>query len=240
MTIRTPTGDQVTAALGDGAKAAMAGMVGGPIGALAGGLLALASDLVPAIFGSDSKPALSGAAAAITGQSTEAAQVTALAKDPAATESFRIEALRIASDAQKQRDATAIQIQQMLMEQTKADQADTANARQMTAALAGTGSKIQWAQPVVSVCVTVGFFVSIGFVTFMPSNASPDVTTILNMLFGVLAAAFTQVVQFWLGSSHGSAVKTQLLANSVPASLLPSPAAVVPASDVQPADAQQR
>lgn len=234
MTIKAPTQEQITAALGDAGKAAMVGMAGGPIGAAAGGLLALASDLVPAIFGPDSKPALADAAAFITKQPTEAAQVAALTKDPAATEQFRLQALQVAADDQKQRDATALQIQQMLMDQQKADQADTASARQQAVQFAQAGSKMQWAAPVVSVCVTVGFFAVLLVLMFYQGELSPVMAGIIQTLVGVLAANFTQVGNYWLGSSHGSAVKTEWLAQSVPANLLPSSAAVAPVADAPP------
>ena len=232
MSIKAPTQDQITTALGDSAKAAMAGMAGGPIGAAVGGLMALASDLVPAVFGPDTIPALASAAAAITSQSTEAAQVAVLTKDPAATEAFRLQALQIAADQQKQRDAISLQIQQMLMDQQKADQADTANARQMGVQYAQANSKMQWAQPIVSVLIVVGFFVALVGMLLYRSNIDPVVGTIINVLVGVLASNFTQVCNFWLGSSSGSAEKTRLLASSIPASMMPSPAAVVPAADV--------
>jgi hypothetical protein len=40
--------------------------------------------------------------------------------------------------------------------------------------------------------------------------------TILNMLLGTLAAMATAVVSYWVGSSAGSAQKTDLLFKSTP------------------------
>lgn len=49
------------------------------------------------------------------------------------------------------------------------------------------------------------------------SNATPTgLQNVLFTLLGALGAAFTQVVNYWLGSSKGSADKTTFLANSVP------------------------
>ena len=58
------------------------------------------------------------------------------------------------------------------------------------------------------------------------TRAIPENSTALaNVLLGTLAAMATQVANFWLGSSNGSASKNELLAsaqtalaNSVPAS----------------------
>ena len=50
--------------------------------------------------------------------------------------------------------------------------------------------------------------------------ANPNPSNLQNVLFtllGALGAAFTQVVNFWLGSSKGSSDKTDLLAASNPA-----------------------
>lgn len=216
---------------GDAAKGAAGGMIGGPVGMIIGGLSAVASDLVPAIFGAETQPALAAAAQAITGLSGEPAQVTALAKDPAATEAFRLECLRIAADQQKADRQAQLDVMAATLEQHKVDIADTANARAMGVSYAKAGSKMQWAQPVVSVLVVVGFFVALVGVLLYRSGIDPVVGTIINVLIGVLASNFTQVCNFWLGSSSGSAEKTKLLANSVPVTMLPNPATIVPSAD---------
>lgn len=62
---------------------------------------------------------------------------------------------------------------------------------------------------VLSYLVTVGFFgILIAMIYFPDQKASEP----LLILLGALGAAFGAVVNFWLGSSHGSEVKSDLLA----------------------------
>jgi hypothetical protein len=50
-----------------------------------------------------------------------------------------------------------------------------------------------------------------------PANSSPNgLDNVLFTLLGALGAAFTQVVNFWLGSSKGSSDKTALIAAANP------------------------
>lgn len=230
--MKAPTSEQVSAALGHGLKGAAAGMVLGPVGAVVGGLAALISDLVPGlVLNPDTKPAVSDAAAFITASPTEAGQVEALKQDPAAAEQFKAQVVEIAAAEQKRRDDRDDHIRQMLVEQGKTDAADTANARQMGVQLAQSGSKVQWAPVVLSAIILVSFGVLI-FVVLTHDSLSDKTAPLANVLLGSLAAMATQVGNYWLGSSSGSAAKTEWLARSVPASLLPNPAAVVPAADV--------
>jgi hypothetical protein len=232
----TSTMDQITEALAAGVKGAAMGAAGGPIGAGVGALIAIASDLVPnAVFGLETKPALAAAAQAITGVSGETAQATALAKDPAASEQFRLQCLQIAADQQKADRQSQLDMMAAALEQQKVAIADTANARQMGVSYAQAGSKMQWAQPVVSVLVVVGFFVALAGMLVFRTAIDPVVANIIGILVGVLAGSFSQVTNFWLGSSSGSQRKTELLATSVPSTVLPAPAALVPAADVQAA-----
>lgn len=207
-------GDALGGALAGGAKGAAAGMALGPIGAGVGGLIGIASALVPAIFGVDSKPALQAAAAAITGQAGEDAQATALANDPAAAEQFRLQALQIADAARKRRDDMQLQMLQTVVAQQQAQLADVANARQQTVQLAQSGSKLAWAAPVISVVVAVGFFLAIVMLATVHGEVDPGRAAMINILVGALAAGFTSVTSYWLGSSAGSARKTELLAQA--------------------------
>jgi hypothetical protein len=60
------------------------------------------------------------------------------------------------------------------------------------------------AAPLVSVVVTIGF---IGILALWMFHAPNPNDQVLSLLVGTLAAAFTQVVNYWLGSSIGSASK---------------------------------
>jgi len=57
--------------------------------------------------------------------------------------------------------------------------------------------------------IIVGFFVLVGLLIFRP--LPDDSGGVVMTLFGSLAAAFGAVVQYFFGSSAGSAVKTEIL-----------------------------
>ena len=207
------------------AKGAAAGSVVPGLGTIGGGLIGLATALVPHVFGTDSAPLLHAAAALVTGKTAEADQLAEMAGNPAATENFRLEALKIAQDERASERAA---------DQARMDArfADVADARQQTVSLTTAGSKIAWAAPVVSLVVSVGFFSAFGLLALRGQIADAGVSAMVNMMVGGLVAGFTQVLGFWLGSSAGSARKTELMQGSVPSALLPRPAALVPVADV--------
>lgn len=62
--------------------------------------------------------------------------------------------------------------------------------------------------------MVVGFFVLIIFLLRQP--IPPDQSGVIYMLFGTLAAGVTQVLNYFFGSSKGSAEKTELLAMAQP------------------------
>jgi drug/metabolite transporter (DMT)-like permease len=57
--------------------------------------------------------------------------------------------------------------------------------------------------------IVSGFFALLGLLLFHP--LPPDSSGVIFMLFGALSAAFGAVVQYFFGSSKGSADKTELL-----------------------------
>lgn len=82
--------------------------------------------------------------------------------------------------------------------------ADLANARGTTVSLAQAGSKIAWGAPVVSLVISLGFFTVMFMLFFVKAEMPQSVFQLLSILFGVLATLFTQVGNYWLGSSEGS------------------------------------
>jgi len=83
-----------------------------------------------------------------------------------------------------------------------------------------------WVGPSISFLVLLGFFFMLYKLLSMNADALGKLGGIGNVLFtllGALGAAFTQVVNYWLGSSKGSSDKTNLLAAAppIPPPLLP-------------------
>lgn len=81
---------------------------------------------------------------------------------------------------------------------------DTKSAREMQIA---TRSYIP---AVLAILVTVGFF---GILIFMVTNETYKPTEALLVMLGSLGTAWTMIIGFYFGSSHGSQNKDALLAN---------------------------
>jgi hypothetical protein len=88
---------------------------------------------------------------------------------------------------------------------------DVANARTQTVDLAKASSDIAYGAPVVSIIVTLGFFSLLGVVVMHGITDSP----VLQVLLGTVTASFTQVANYWLGSSHGSQAKDATISAAV-------------------------
>lgn len=68
------------------------------------------------------------------------------------------------------------------------------------------------AKYVLATVIVIGFFSLLGLLLFQPLQ--PDSSGVIFMLFGSLAAAFGGVVQYFFGSSQGSADKSEMLARA--------------------------
>lgn len=185
-------------------------------------LLPLALQLLPTLGrwlgGSDGEAVASTvgqAVQAVTGTSDPAAAEAALAANP----ELRVQLTTRLAEIDAAREAAR---DQALLETLRAGLADTANARATMIQAVQAGSSIAWAPVVISVLVLVAFAVVVGLA--MSRAMPPGSETILTMLLGSLSTMSGAVVQYWVGSSSGSADKTRLLAQaSTPPLALPAP-----------------
>jgi hypothetical protein len=72
------------------------------------------------------------------------------------------------------------------------------------------------AKAVVSLLVIAGFFGIIGALLYMANSQKdfpPGIRETLLVLVGVLAGEFKNVCSYWMGSTHSSARKTEIMAN---------------------------
>lgn len=97
-----------------------------------------------------------------------------------------------------------IDMEKLGVDVLKIDQADRDSARNMQVQ---TKSKIP---ATISIFITLGFF---GVLYIMITSGLPDggQRDAMLIMLGALGAAFTQVVNFWLGSSNGSKEKTDIM-----------------------------
>lgn len=179
-----------------------------PLPLIAAGVAGVLVETLPSIaswiFGDKTGKAVetvTGIARDVLGTDDPASIERAIAGDPALALQFKMAVLQAEAQArQDEKDETLALIR------------DAQSAREQTARLAEAGSAIAWGSPVVSIIITVAFAVMlyVSLTRILPGADSKFVDT----LMGVLAAAQMQVVNYWLGSSRGSAMKDQVLARA--------------------------
>jgi hypothetical protein len=173
-------------------------------------LIALAATVLPEILRSvagdragEAAAHVAAAVRSIAGTDDAAEAERRLAADPAATASLRIRLAEIALEQESAR-------RQQETEELRTRLADTASARTSMVSLAQSGSLAAWGAPLVSSIVTLGFFGTLILLVasdFRLTDENQFLGSLLNITIGALVAAFTAVVNFWIGSSDGSRAK---------------------------------
>jgi len=108
----------------------------------------------------------------------------------------QIAALKLAEiDFQKFLEANKIRLEELSVE-------DRRSARDMQKAVNS------WVPGALSFAVTIGFF---GILGWLLSAESPSVSEPLLIMLGSLGTAWTGIISYWFGSSHGSTLKTGTL-----------------------------
>lgn len=221
-------GDMASGAMKGAAAGSVVPGIGTAIGAGVGGLLGVALNLAPGLLpyateGSAVAQNVAAAVKAVTGTNDPQVAQAALFGDAQMTSELYAQLAQIAADAKAEENRSQ-------EARLTAAIADTHDARAQMQALAAAGSVLSWGAPIISVIVLLSFALAMGLAL---TRAVPDASMpLLNVLLGSLTAMATSVVSYWVGSSAGSASKDNRLAQMVPASLLPKPAAIVPVSEV--------
>jgi hypothetical protein len=171
-------------------------------------LIPLLAPLVPQIAswlgGDDAEDVarqVTGVVTAVAG-STDPTAVAAVMADPSRAGQLAADLARIAADREKAaRDADIAEITARLQ--------DMANARGQTVELAKVGHPMAYMPAI----VTAGLFIVFGWTLerLFAGALSPSSREIALIVVGTVGAAFTQAVQYWLGSSSGSAAKDSRL-----------------------------
>lgn len=91
------------------------------------------------------------------------------------------------------------------LDELKARLADVQDARRTQVALVEHGSPLAWSTAVISVLITLLFAAVVLLMLVKPVEFTPLQTSLLNIMLGGLVVQFAQVVNYYLGSSAGSA-----------------------------------
>jgi hypothetical protein len=141
---------------------------------------------------------ITGIAQDLLGTSDAAGIERAIAADPNLALQFKMAVMQAEADARRQEFDTL-----------QAQLADVQSARNQTVRLAEAGSVIAWGAPIISILITIGFFAMLYVVVRQEIPESSQ--TLANIMLGSLGTSFTAVVGYWVGSSAGSAQKTNAL-----------------------------
>lgn len=222
--------DTLTSAATSAAKGAAVGAAAGPVGAAVGGLSGLVVDIAPDVgrwlFGSNGERTaglVAQAVETVTGTSDAEAAQKVLGQNSDAVSQLRLQLLAIVAQQQTEADRAAEAKRAADLAAFQAAAADRAGARSQTTMFAQLHSGLAWAPAMLSGIILLVFGVLI-FVVLTKNTLTSNSLPLANVLLGTVAAMATQVANYWLGSSSGSAAKSdQITALSAAAqTLVPS------------------
>jgi len=113
----------------------------------------------------------------------------------------------------------AERLQELQLDEVKAQLADVQNARGRQNAHEEATGKTDYNLYILAWTIVVGFFGLIGIMMYVAIPAASN--NIIYMLFGTLGAGFGSVMQYFFGSSKGSKDKTILMNNMKKVSSIP-------------------
>lgn len=179
--------------------------------------LAVVPELLKAIAGDKAGTVASqvaGIVQTVTGTTDPIEAQRKLAEEPALATTLRVRLAEIALESEKAQLLAEEQRRQAELAQIQKALENTQGARSSLGELVRAGSPIAWGAPVVSIIVTVGFFVFLMALMWggIATGENQTVANIINIAVGALASAFATVVNFWLGSSQGSRNKDDAVA----------------------------
>lgn len=134
---------------------------------------------------------------------------SALAADPSKALEFKLAMINAANEEKKRAHEAEMASITAKVDEVKAYISDVQSARSQTVELAKSGSSIAWGAPVVSV-LAVAVFAGFVYLLFT-QNIQDGMRDALMLLAGTASAAFGAVINYWLGSSAGSAMKTSVM-----------------------------
>lgn len=133
----------------------------------------------------------------------------AISKDPEKALQFKLAMINAANEESQRKHEAEMATITSQIEEVKSYLADVQSARNQTVELVKSGSALSWGAAVVSIlAVTVfGGFIYMMFVASVPDGMREA----LMLMAGSAASGFGAVLNYWLGSSAGSAQKTSVM-----------------------------
>lgn len=145
---------------------------------------------------------------------TDPATVAAVLADPARGGELAQQLARIAADrAKADREADIAEITARL--------ADVADARRQTVALAHAGHAMAWMPAIVTGGLFLVFIWTLNHL--FSGSIAVESRELALLVVGAVVTAFGASVQYWLGSSNGSAQKDQRLGQLTASAVTPRP-----------------
>jgi hypothetical protein len=180
-------------------------------------LVAIATSILPdliKLIAGDKAGTLAGdvanAVQKTTGTADPAAAKQKVDTDPAVSANLQIQLAQIALSATQAQNDELNQQRQNDLNDLKERLDDVQSTRTSVLDLAKDQSPIAWVAPAISFFVMIGFYVLLGTLIFANEDLSKN--QLINICIGALVAAFSTVVNFWLGSSKGSQDKEKVQA----------------------------
>jgi hypothetical protein len=102
-----------------------------------------------------------------------------------------------------------VELEKLVLQRAAMDFADTASARQRQVDSEKATGRRDYNLYILAWTIVVGFFVLCA--ALMKIVLPPGQNDVIFMLFGSLSTSFGAVIQYFFGSSHGSAEKTKLM-----------------------------
>lgn len=173
-------------------------------------LLGLAPTVASWIMGDKTGAAVSkitGIAQDILGTTDADGIERAVAADPNLALQFKMAVLQAEADAR----AHEREMDRQALEGVKAHLADVQSARSAQVDLAKTGSALSWSAAVVSVLAVASFAGILISIFVFKGAIPPDLKDVFLLLIGAAISGYNQVLNYYLGSSSGSAQKTATL-----------------------------
>jgi lysozyme family protein len=147
----------------------------------------------------------------VTGTTDPTTAKQKLDSDPAASANLQIQLAQIALAAAKAQSDELDRQRQSELDDLKQRLGDVQSARTNLLDLAKDEGSIAWIPPAVSFLVMIGFYILLGMLIAMKLDLQTN-GQLINICIGALVAAFSTVVNFWLGSSKGSQDKEKVQA----------------------------